>query len=160
MTARISLRRRLAGGAVAIAIAAGIAIAPAAQAAPVAPATAVASASAVSNVAAAPTTSFAPTGLFGDWFGYGDVVWSSNEGVPFDPKHDPKLAVIPFCNPIKLVSWLYYNFGDHFRDIGNALKTGKIFEIVKAIPAYAWADTKFHVPATIRHLGGCLSFSG
>lgn len=75
--------------------------------------------------------------------------------VPTSPNHDPSLAVIPFCKPWLLPSWLAGNFGDHGNDISAAIRSGNIGGLFRAIPQYAFNDAAFHLPATFRTYGGC-----
>lgn len=145
-----SLRRRLMSVVAALGVAGLVAIAPAAQAAE--------TASVSHSVVAAPaSTSLASATSLWPSSSYGQVIWSSD--VPTDPRHDPRIAVIPLCNPFALVSWLYENFSDHGRDIAAGLRTGNLLGILAAIPQYAYADAKFHIPATLVNLGGCLKFT-
>lgn len=76
--------------------------------------------------------------------------------VPTTHSHDPSLAVIPFCKPWLLPSWLYYNFSDHGNDIAGAFRSGDIGGLFRAIPQYAYNDAAFHLPATFKSFGGCI----
>lgn len=75
--------------------------------------------------------------------------------VPTSPSHDQSLAVIPFCKPWLLPSWLAGNFGDHGNDIAGAFRSGNIGGLFRSIPQYAFNDAAFHLPATFRTFGGC-----
>ncbi|AJT42042.1 hypothetical protein [Psychromicrobium lacuslunae] len=133
------------GVAGAVLVAASLALAPAATAAPVA--------------TVAKVSQPAPRATIGDG------VWA--------PSHDEALAIIPLCQPLKLLSWLNANFTDHGKDIAKYL-TENPAALAKAllslnpaealklllkdflqIPVYAINDTTFHIPAT---LGDILSF--
>lgn len=127
----------------AVLVAASLAIAPAATAAP----------------AASAVGQSTPRAVIGDG------VWA--------PSHDEALAIIPLCQPFKLLSWLNANFTDHGKDIAKylsenpaalakALLSLNPAEALKLllkdfvqIPVYAINDTTFHIPAT---LGDILSF--
>lgn len=67
------------------------------------------------------------------------------------PSHDRSSAVIPICNPISTVRWLKVNFGDHGRDlIHYRVSTSTPSDVIR----YSLADTRFHIPATLRAAGG------
>lgn len=71
------------------------------------------------------------------------------------PTHDTTLAVIPLCSPLSALRWLNANFRDHGRDIAHYRVTLRTpFDVIE----YAYADGAFHLPATVRTLGGFTQF--
>lgn len=120
---------------------------------------------ATASITTVPAATAAPTSVLVGQDVIGDGVWA--------PSHDEALAIIPLCQPLKLISWLDANFSDHGEDIGNFLATRlpalfaaafslnpwaafqAILEPIAQLPVYAINDTTFHVPAT---LGDILSF--